>query len=155
MTEKLWDYLLGSKFMVYTDNNPLAYIRESKLGVAHIRWLSKHVLCDFDIKYRTGKSNKAVDVLSHHPSDSKEVDSNPDSEEYETISYAVECEELEEKIYGKKIPQECKVAIQDKKNKPAQQELELHSNVIEVLNKVSLSEMIESQQTDPTIAQVV
>ena len=24
MTEKLWDYLLGSKFTMYTDNNPLA-----------------------------------------------------------------------------------------------------------------------------------
>ena len=42
-----------------------------------------------------------------------------------------------------------------KKNKPAQQELELHSNVIEVLSKVSPSEMIEGQQADPTISQVV
>ena len=39
--------------MVYTDNNPLAYVRESKLGVAQIRWLSKPVLFDLDIKYRT------------------------------------------------------------------------------------------------------
>ena len=50
MMEKLWDSLLGSKFTVYTDNNPLAYVRESKLGVAQIRWLSKCVLFDFDIK---------------------------------------------------------------------------------------------------------
>ena len=54
MTEKLWDYLLGSKFMVYTDNNPLAYVRETRLGMAQIRWLSKLVLFDFVIKYRTG-----------------------------------------------------------------------------------------------------
>ena len=32
--EKLRDYLLGSKCTIYTDNNPLAYIKESKLGVA-------------------------------------------------------------------------------------------------------------------------
>ena len=102
VTETLWDYLLGSKFMVYTDNNPLAYIRESKSGVAEIRWLSK--LFDFDIKYRTGKSNKVVDTLTHCPCDTEEVDSNPESEEYETISYAIECEELEEILDGKKIP---------------------------------------------------
>ena len=53
--EKLWDYLLGSKFTIYRDNNPLAYVRESRLGAAQIRWLSKLVLFDFDIKYRAGK----------------------------------------------------------------------------------------------------
>ena len=95
VTEKLRDYLLGSKFTVYTNNNPLAYIRESKLGVAQIRWLSELALFDFDIKYRTGKSNKAADALSCHPNDSEEMDSNPESEEYEIISYAIECEELE------------------------------------------------------------
>ena len=26
VTEKLRDYLLGSKFTIYTDNNPLAYV---------------------------------------------------------------------------------------------------------------------------------
>ena len=60
---------MGSKFMVYTDNNPLAYIRQSKLGAAQIRWLSELVLFDFDIKYRTGKSNKAADALNPHPND--------------------------------------------------------------------------------------
>ena len=31
VTEKLRDYILGSKFTIYTDNNPLAYVKESKL----------------------------------------------------------------------------------------------------------------------------
>ena len=47
--EKLRDYLLGSKFTVYTDNNPLAYVKGSKLGVAQIRWLNELALFDFDI----------------------------------------------------------------------------------------------------------
>ena len=83
------------------------------------------------------------------------MDSNPESEEYETISYAIECEELEEILDREKIPRECKVAIQDKEDKPAPQELELHSSAIEVLSKVSTSEMKEAQQADPTISQVV
>ena len=45
---------LGSKFTIYMDNNPLAYIKESKLGVAQIRWFRGLVLFDFDIKYKTG-----------------------------------------------------------------------------------------------------
>ena len=36
VTEKFRDYLLGLQFQVYMDNNPLAYIQESKLGVSQI-----------------------------------------------------------------------------------------------------------------------
>ena len=62
--EKFKDYLLGSKFTVYTDNNPLVYVKSSKLGTAQIRWLSELALYDFDIIYRTGKSNLVADALS-------------------------------------------------------------------------------------------
>ena len=64
VTEKFRDYLLGSKFTVYTDNNPLAYIQTSKLGASQIRWLSELALFDFNIIYRSGKSNQAADTLS-------------------------------------------------------------------------------------------
>ena len=47
VTKKFKDYLLGSRFTIYTDNNPLAYVKGSKLGVAQIRWLSKLALFDF------------------------------------------------------------------------------------------------------------
>ena len=36
ITEKFWDYLLGLWFHVYTDNNLLAYVQESKLGASQI-----------------------------------------------------------------------------------------------------------------------
>ena len=55
VTEKLRDYLLGSKFTVFTNNNPLAYVKETKLGAAQIRWFSELALFDFNIKYRSGK----------------------------------------------------------------------------------------------------
>ena len=83
------------------------------------------------------------------------MDSDSESEEYETISYTVVFEELKEIIDGVKLHIECKVAIQNKENKPGQQELELHSSVIEVLSKVSPSEMKDVQEVDPTIGQVV
>ena len=55
VTKKFTDYLLGSLFTAYTDNNPLAYVRVNKSGLAQIRWLSRLVLFVFDIKWRTGK----------------------------------------------------------------------------------------------------
>ena len=58
VTEKFQDYLLGSLFQVYTDNNPLAYVQESKLGASQIQWLSELALFDFTIKYQTGHSNR-------------------------------------------------------------------------------------------------
>ena len=54
VTEKFRDYLLGLQFQVYTDNNPLAYVMESKLGASQIRWLSELALFNFVIKYQTG-----------------------------------------------------------------------------------------------------
>ena len=59
------DYLIGSRFTVLTDNNPLTYVRTSRLGAAQIHWLSDLALFDFEIKYRAGKSNQAADALSH------------------------------------------------------------------------------------------
>ena len=87
MTEKLRDYLLGSKFMIYTDNNPLAYFKESKLGAAQIRGLSELALFDFDIKYRSDKLSQAADALSCHPMTDNEILGNSESNGYETILY--------------------------------------------------------------------
>ena len=72
--DKFKDYLLGSKFTVFTDNNPLCYIKSSKLGAAQIRWLSELTLYDFDIIYRTGKSNLVADALSCHPKVEEETE---------------------------------------------------------------------------------
>ena len=88
------DYLLRSKFTVFTDNNPLCYIKSSKLGAAQIRWLSELALYDFDIIYRTGKSNLIADALSRHPEVEekieKEIPSESDDDEWIAVSYQVE-----------------------------------------------------------------
>ena len=67
VTKKFRDYLLGSKFTVYTNNNPLAYVQTSMLGASQISWLSKLALFDFNIIYRSGKTNLATDALSQCP----------------------------------------------------------------------------------------
>ena len=64
VTEKFRDYLLGSKFTVCTDNNPLAYVQMSKLGASQICWLSEFAPFDYNIMYQLGRTNKAADALS-------------------------------------------------------------------------------------------
>ena len=62
--EKFKDYLIGSKFTLLTDNNPLMYVHTSRLGTSQICWLSDLALFNFDIKYCVGKCNQAADTLS-------------------------------------------------------------------------------------------
>ena len=92
--DKFKDYLLGSKFTVFTDNNSLCYIKSSKLGATQIRWLSELALYDFDIIYRTGKSNLVADALSRRPEVEEEIEKevSPESndEEWIVVSYQVE-----------------------------------------------------------------
>ena len=39
--EKFQDYLLGTQFQVYIDNNPLTYVQDSNLDSLQIQWLSE------------------------------------------------------------------------------------------------------------------
>ena len=64
---KYREYLLGSKFTVLTDNNPLKYLQTAKLGAVATRWAADLAQFDFDIKYRTGKTNVVADALSRYP----------------------------------------------------------------------------------------
>ena len=90
---KFKDYLLGSKFTVFTDNNPLCYIRSSKLGAAQIHWLSELVLYNFDTVYHTGKSNLVADALCCRPEVKKELEMeviSDDDNEWIAVSYQIE-----------------------------------------------------------------
>lgn len=68
VTEKFHEYLYGSKFVVYTDNNPLTYVTSTaKLDSAGHRWLATLSAYDFTIKYKSGKTNTDADILSRLP----------------------------------------------------------------------------------------
>ena len=67
ITKKFKDYLYGTKFTVLTDNNPLAHVMDAKKTVAEMGWLADLADFNFEIKYRSGKSNVNADVLSRNP----------------------------------------------------------------------------------------
>ena len=106
--EKFYDYLLGSKFHVHTDNSTLAYVRESKLGASQIWWF------DFTIHYRTGRSNKATNALSRHPHTNEEINQErvSDSDEVEVISYSLVCEMVDKILSTTKVPDDLKAEAQ-------------------------------------------
>ena len=65
VTQKYRDLLIGSKFSVYTDNNPLSYLQTTaKLGETETRRAADLAQFNFSIRYRPGRSNNNADALS-------------------------------------------------------------------------------------------
>ena len=114
VTEKFHDYLLGSQFQVYTDNNPLTYVQDSKLSASQIQWLSELALFNFTIKYQTGHFKKDTDALGHCLfSPSCDSESETDSDEVEVISYSSVSEAIDQCLNSSKIPKDLKQKAQD------------------------------------------
>lgn len=78
VSEKFRSYLIGSKFVVLTDNNPLCHLQTAKLGAIEQRWVAQLALFDFTVKYRPGKSNRAADALSRYPVGGETQERDPD-----------------------------------------------------------------------------
>ena len=65
IVDKFREYLIGSKFVVRTDNNPLTYLMtKSKLQAIEQRWASALAGFDFKIEYKPGRHNQGADALS-------------------------------------------------------------------------------------------
>ena len=65
VVEHFHEYLYGSQFDVYTDNNPLTYVLSSaKLDATGQRWVASLANYDFKIYYKSGKVNTDADALS-------------------------------------------------------------------------------------------
>ena len=67
-TDQFNEYLYGGNFDVYTDNNPLTYILTSaKLDAVGQFWVEALANYNFQLHYKTGKSNLEADDLSQIP----------------------------------------------------------------------------------------
>ena len=170
--DKFKDYLLGSKFTVFTDNNPLCYFKSSKLGAPQIRWLSELVLYDFDIVYRTGKSNLVADALSHPPEVEEEIEreipSESDDDEQIAVSYQVEeqggCissmefnQVISEFVGGTKIDKKLKDRVQVMdvaKEKLNGKTIEVATGMVSLFDSITPKEMAEFQRQDNQIAPI-
>ena len=91
VAEKFREYLLGSEFVVYTDNNPLTYLQsKSKLKAVEQRWAAELASFNFKIEYRAGKHNTNADALSRvsweaaHRSTKHRDDADTDDDEHPT-----------------------------------------------------------------------
>ena len=162
IAKKFQDYLLGSQFQVYMDNNPLTYIPESKLGASQIQWLSKLALFDFVIKYQTGHSNRATDALSHHPfnpsCDDSTIEILADSDEVKVISYSSVCEAVDLCLNNTKIPEDLRqeaqnisCAMQPINEEGDKDEIVRNLNAVSIFEQVTTEKMVEKQQKDPTL----
>lgn len=80
VVEKFRSYLLGSKFTILTDNNPLCHLNTAKLGAIEQRWVAQLAVFDFVVQYRPGRCNTAADALSRRPGLEEKEEVTEDSE---------------------------------------------------------------------------
>ena len=161
--EKFKDYSLGSKFTVFTDNNPLVYVKTSKLGAAQIHWLSELALYDFDIVYHTGRSNLMADALSCRPEaegeNHNQTCSDNDDKEWQAISYSAICEELQGIIGGVKVEHSLRERIQvvqsAKDDIYGSCKIEVIAGMVDVFHQVPSTTMAEHQAKDNQLAPVL
>lgn len=73
MVEKFREYLLGHRCIVFTDNNPLSHLTTAKLGATEQRWAAELAAFDFEVRYRSGRSNGNADAFSRQNPVSREL----------------------------------------------------------------------------------
>ena len=95
--------------------------------------------------------------MSHHPVTDIEILSNTESDGYETILYAVMCDDLSEVIKGEKLPLDLKRAVQAEisQQAPDSRKINVHSGMVDVLSRVTPSMMKEAQEEDIDISKTI
>ena len=105
ITDRFHEYLYGSTFEVFTDNNPLTYVLSTaKLDAMGHRWVARLGPYNFSLFYKPGKINPA-DALSRIPwceVGNKEVKAVLDLSEIDRTGMDLASLESEERILSQK-----------------------------------------------------
>ena len=134
ITEKFRDLLIGSEFIVYTDNNPLSYLNSTaKLGATETRWVAELAQFNFNIKYRSGRANINADALSRKTTHTNEIARLEQIEIQPTTLLPVDLKTVE-------INEQC--SIQQMRSSPI---------ASSSLPTMELAEIFKLQRSDPTI----
>ena len=65
ITEQFHEYLYGTTFDIYTDNNPFTYVlMTAKLDAMGHRWVTSLANYSFHLHYQSGRNNLEADALS-------------------------------------------------------------------------------------------
>lgn len=71
-------YLYGRKFTLVTDHKPLTWFKNAQdANMRILRWKLKLAEYNYNVIYKTGKTNINADVLSRNAVDIKEIDCKP------------------------------------------------------------------------------
>ena len=150
VTTKFRADLYGGEFVIYTDNNPLKYLKTAKLGAIEQRWAAELAPFNFTIEYRAGRSNGNADALSR-----QQLDYEPGATDFD------EKDDVQQicATYASctLLPRELRQQIE--KNDRVRQEFQVEVKEIEVQSTqspafpaLSPEELAELQRKDPDIS---
>ena len=90
------------------------------------------------------------------PTTDNEILNDTESDGYETISYTVMCDDLSEVIKGEKFPLDLKRAVQIEISQqvPDSGKINVHSEMVDILSRVTPSMMKEAQEEDIDISKL-
>ena len=128
------------KFILYTDNSSIVWLREAKRPRGIIfRWLTELISYDFEVRHRPGKQNVCADALSRSP----HMDPPSQSDNEEENEYVYRVREYLEKLdlIGDMLEVE---------NDDEQPDLEIEN----IEDDTDLENIKEAQKEDPILREV-
>ena len=158
VTDMFRSYLLGSKFTVYTDNNPLKYLQTAKLGAVEQRWASQLASFKFEIIYRSGKSNANADALSRLPCQDCSDTSSSDVEVTNNLAHSSNTTALPSQLVKASFEQSADILVEGIQQAFPTEDVtncakqSLPGTGTMSFPSYSRSELIKMQQSDPVIS---